>query len=216
MAKHNYAYQKSEENIAKAVGRNLNVSPKQGTEICGFIRGRSVAQAKVLLHQAISKKVAIPFKRFTNGLGHKPGMSAGRFHPKACDLILKVLESAEANAKNKGYNSNDLKIVHSAMQIGAKNMHYGRKRRSIFKNSNIEIVVQEVKGLSGVKKTSKKSDSAKAEKPAAEKKTVKKAPKAAEKETKAEAHDHKEHEHHNHAEHAHEHNHEHKKVEKDN
>ncbi|HYD03486.1 MAG TPA: 50S ribosomal protein L22 [Alphaproteobacteria bacterium] len=212
MAKHNYAYQKSEENIAKAVGRNLNVSPKQGTEICGFIRGRTVVQAKVLLHQAIAKKVAIPFKRFTNGLGHKPGMSAGRFHPKACELILKVLESAEANAKNKGYNSNDLKIVHSAMQIGAKNMHYGRKRRSIFKNSNIEIVVQEVKGLSGTKKKS----TAKTDAPKVEKKTVKKAPKAAEKETKTEhAHaGHENHEGHSHA--SHEHNHEHKKVEKDN
>jgi ribosomal protein uL22 len=157
MAKHGYAYQKSEENTVKAVGRNLNISPKQGTEICKFIRGRTLKQAYTLLQQAIDERVAIPFTRFTNGLGHKPGMSAGRFHPKACILIRNVIKSAEANAKNKGFNSADLKIVHLSMQIGAKNPHHGRQRRSIFKNSHIEVVLKEVKEVSA-KKTEKKSE----------------------------------------------------------
>ena len=137
MAQHNYAYQKSEENTVKAVGRNLNLSPKQGTEICKYVRGRPLAQAKMLLEQSINMVRAVPFTRFVNGLGHKPGMSAGRYHPKACQLILNVIKSAEANAKNKGYNAADLKVVHIAMQIGPKNNHAGRQRRSIFKNSHI-------------------------------------------------------------------------------
>jgi ribosomal protein uL22 len=157
MAQHNYAYQKSEENTAKAVGRNLDISPKQGTEICKYVRGRSLNKAKMLLQQAIDEKRAVPFTRFTNGLGHKPGMSAGRYHPKACSQILKIIKSAEANAKNKGYNSSDLKIVHISMQIGTKNWHYGRQRRSIFKNSHIEVVLQEVKGSGKTEKESKKN-----------------------------------------------------------
>jgi len=158
MAQHNYEYQKSEENIAKAVGRNLDISPKQSIEICKYVRGRPLNQAKMLLQQAIDMKRAVPFTRFTNGLGHKPGMSAGRYNPKACSQILKVLKSAEANAKNKGFNAADLKVVHLSMQIGARNSHYGRKRRSIFKNSNIEAVLQEVKGVAkSDKKESKKS-----------------------------------------------------------
>ncbi|MGV8171075.1 MAG: 50S ribosomal protein L22 [Candidatus Woesearchaeota archaeon] len=157
MAQHNYSYQKSEENIAKAVGRNLDISPKQATEICKYVRGKPLNKAKMLLQQAIDMKRAVPFTRFTNGLGHKPGMSAGRYNPKACSQILKILKSAEANAKNRGYNSADLKVVHLSMQIGARNSHYGRQRKSIFKNSNIEVVLQEVKGIAkgDVKKDSK-------------------------------------------------------------
>jgi ribosomal protein uL22 len=154
MAKRGYAYQKNEENIARAVGVNLSVSPKQGTEICKYVRGRPLIQAKMLLEQAINEIVPVPFTRFTNGLGHKAGISAGRYHPKACKQILAVLKSAEANAKNKGFNTTDLKVAHIAMQIGPKNMHHGRQRRSIFKNSHIEVVLLEVKGLSVKKKDS--------------------------------------------------------------
>ncbi len=167
MAQHNYAYQKSEDNTVKAVGRNLSVSPKQGTEICKYVRGRPLNQAKMLLEQSINMVRAVPFTRFTNGLGHKSGMSAGRYHPKACQLILNVIKSAEANAKNKGYNSNDMKVVHIAMQIGPKNNHAGRQRRSIFKNSHIEVVLKEVKGAPVKKKELKsvKSEKVTTEKP---------------------------------------------------
>jgi large subunit ribosomal protein L22 len=172
MAEHNYAFQKEIENTAKAVGRNLDISPKQAIEICTYVRGRPVAQAKMLLEQSINEIRPVPIKRFSNGVGHKPGMSAGRYYPKACRAILDVIKSAEANAKNKGYNSSDLKLIHIAMQVGPRNWHAGRQRRSIFKNSHVEVVVAEVKGLaknksqakanakdakSGVEKTSKKT-----------------------------------------------------------
>jgi large subunit ribosomal protein L22 len=172
MAEHNYAYQKSEENIAKAVGRNLSVSPKQGTEICKYVRGRPLNQAKMLLQQSIDMKRAVPFTRFNNGLGHKSGMSAGRYHPKACMLILNVIKSAEANAKNKGFNSADLKVVHIAMQIGPKNSHYGRQKRSIFKNSHIEVVLQEVKGATRKDKKSEEKTVIKAKKTTKENKSA--------------------------------------------
>lgn len=157
MAQHNYAYQKGKENIAKAVGRNLDISPKQSIEICNYIRGRPLNQAKMLLKQSIDEIRPVPARRFTNGLGHKPGMGPGRYFTKACTEILKILESAEANGKNKGFNAADLKVSHIAMQIGPKNWHYGRQRRSIFKNSHIEVVLEEVKGLSDKKKTGKKA-----------------------------------------------------------
>jgi large subunit ribosomal protein L22 len=160
MAQHNYAYQKSEDNTAKAVGRNLDISPKESIEICTYVRGRPLAQAKMLLEQSINYVRPVPIKRFTNGVGHKPGMSAGRYYPKACQAILDVIKSAEANAKNKGFNSADLKVAHISMQIGPKNWHHGRQRRSIFKNSHIEVVLLEVKGLASKKSEKKvKSDS---------------------------------------------------------
>lgn len=154
-----YSFQGNKENMVKAYGRGLNVSPKQGYEICKYLKGRSLVQSKGLLKQAIDMKKPIPFTRFTNGLGHKPGIAAGRFHPKACALILKLLNSAEANAKNKGLNTSDLKIIHLSAQTAAKSWHYGRKKRSIFKNLNIEVVLSEVKGLGSSKKDKSKDTS---------------------------------------------------------
>ncbi len=139
-----------------AIGRNLNISPKQSIEICSYIRGRSVGQAVMILDDAITKKKAIPFHKYTNGLGHKPGIAAGRYPVKACTAIRRVIKSAEANAKNKGLSASDLKIVHIAVQTAPKQWHYGRQRRSVFKTAHIEVVVAEVKGT--VKKTAPKKD----------------------------------------------------------
>ena len=152
--KTNYSFNDVKENMARASGRNLNVSFKQAVEICGHIRGRPLSQAKMLLNQAIKMEKPIPFKRFTNGLGHKPGMGPGRYHPKACSEILKVIESAESNARNKGMSASDLKVLHIAAQTAPKQWHYGRKRRSVFKAAHIEVVLEEVKGM-GKKKPDK-------------------------------------------------------------
>lgn len=156
MAVLNYAFKELKENMAKASGRNLNISPKQSIEICKYVRGRKVEQAKRLLQAAIAQKTPVPFTRFTNGLGHKAGMSAGRYHPKASEAILKVISAAEANAKNKGLAPSDLKIIHIAAQRGPKQWHYGRKRRSIMKNTHIEVVVAEVKTTATPKAKPKK------------------------------------------------------------
>lgn len=140
-----YSFSELKENMAKASGRNLDISPKQSIEICNYLRGRSLKQAKSLLQESMDQKKAIPFTRFTNGLGHKPGIAAGRFAIKSCTSILKVIKSAEANAKNKGLNVSDLKVIHIAAQRGPKNWHYGRKKRSIMKNTHIEVVLEEIK-----------------------------------------------------------------------
>ncbi len=170
MAKAGYAFQKPIENIAKASGRNLDISPKKAIEICAHIRGRPVEQAKRLLVQAIEMKTPIPLKRFTNGVGHKPGMGPGRFYPKVAEEVLKVVQSAESNAKNKGLTVANLRIVHIAAQRGPVSWHYGRKKRSAVLMTHLEVVVAEghVKGIhpatvaKNAKKAAAKSDASKA------------------------------------------------------
>ncbi len=162
MSDQNYSIQNVKGNSAKALGRNLHISPKQAIEICNHVRGRQLKQAKTILQQSIDMFRAIPFKRFTNGLGHKPGMSAGRYNIKACTAILGVIESAEANAKNKGFNAEDLVVKHICAQRAPKSWHYGRKKRSIFKSTHIEVALEEIKG-SG-KKDEKKSKTVKSSK----------------------------------------------------
>ena len=165
MAVFKYAFNNVREHMAIASGRNLNISPKQCIEICNHIRGRKTAQAKMILEDAMALKRAIPFKRFTNGLGHKPGIASGRYAVNACTQILKIIKAAESNAKNKGLSGTHLTLIHAAAQRGPKQWHYGRQKRSEFKNCHVEIVVAEVKETP---RTPKKKDET------TEKKTVKK------------------------------------------
>jgi large subunit ribosomal protein L22 len=155
--KSGYSFQ-IKENMAKASVRNINISTKHAVEIANYIRGRPLEQAKRLLQQSIDMKRAIPLKIYTNGPGHKPGMSSGRYHVKACTEILAALETVEANAKNKGLTVSDLRLTHIIAQKAGKQWHYGRQKRSIFKNSHIELGVEEVNGLSDKKKTADKKD----------------------------------------------------------
>ena len=144
MSKYNYSRKDIGENAAKAVGVGLNISTKQSIEVCKHIRGRSTTAAKKILNEAIALKKAIPFTRFTNGVGHRRGdIGSGSYAPKTCGEILKLVESAEANAQYKGLNSSNLFLIHVSAQQGPGQWRYGRKRRQRMKSTHIEIVVEE-------------------------------------------------------------------------
>jgi large subunit ribosomal protein L22 len=150
---------KTGEGMVKASVRDLDISPKKAIEICTYIRGRSLIQGKRLLEMAINMEKPVPLKRFTNGPGHKPGIGAGRYYVKACEAVLKVLKSAEANAKSKGYSESELKITHLATQRASTSYHNGRQKRSKIRNIHIEVGLQESKDLkeSSDKKSSTKT-----------------------------------------------------------
>ncbi len=136
-----------EDNSARAVGNDLSISTKKAIEICSFIRGKSVEKAKILLKQAIEMKQPIPFKRFTDGAGHKKGnMAGGKYPIKACTAILKLLESAEANASYKGLSTDNLIITHIKADKASTPLHYGRQRGRSMKRTHVEISVEEKVG----------------------------------------------------------------------
>ena len=56
------------------------VSTKHCIEICKYIKGRKVEDARKLLQAAIEKTAAIPFPRFNGGVGHKRGKGMARNH----------------------------------------------------------------------------------------------------------------------------------------
>lgn len=146
------------ENCAKAVGIALPISRKQSIMICKFIRNKNVPLAKKHLAEVILKKRAVPFTRFNDDMGHRPGMASGRYPIKACQNILALLESAEANAQFKGLNTADLVVTHVSAQKGPDTWRYGRHIRRQAKRTHIEIVLEE-------KKTVKKEKKAKRAKP---------------------------------------------------
>jgi len=140
-----YALQEFKENMARAISKDVEISTKTSLEIAAFIRGKSTKKAKQILERVLVMKQAIPFKRFTDGVGHRKGagISQGRFPQKASEQFIKIINQVEANAQAKGL-SEDLKIVHLVVNKSSNTFHQGRQRRRKFKRTHLEIAVQEV------------------------------------------------------------------------
>lgn len=181
MTVNNYSYKDyNSERQARVLGKDLGISTKVSIEICNYLRGRKVSVAKKLMKEAMELKTPIPFKRFTDGVGHRKGrLTSGRYAVNAATGFLKMLESVESNAQDKGLDAEALVIVHINAHKGAQQWHYGRMRRRKMKRTNLEIVVEE----SAVKETPKKKVAAKKPAKAAPKKEA--APKAAPKKEEA-------------------------------
>jgi large subunit ribosomal protein L22 len=119
------------------------------------LKGKSVDKAKVFLKKVVDMTSAVPMTHYNTDTGHKPGIGPGRYPIKAAKAILVVVESAEANAKNKGMNPKDLIIVHMAAHRAARPWHFGRKKRQKMKRTHIEVVLAEVKDTKEIKDNKK-------------------------------------------------------------
>ena len=158
--KYNYAFKSDKENVVKAVGRDLGISTKTAIEMCAFIRGMPLAKATAILEKVMDKEIAVPFKRFTEGAGHKKGIAAGKHPLRASQEFLKLFKALEANAQNKGLSSS-LRIIHACAQQAARPLHYGRKRRIRMKRTHLELAAQEIEPAKKETKEAKQSKAAK-------------------------------------------------------
>ena len=156
-----YAFQGLKENMARAISKDLGISTKVSIEIANFIRGKSTSEAKKVLERVLEKKQAIPYKRFTDGVGHRKGanIAAGRFPQKATEAFITIIKQCEANAQAKGLSS-DLRIVHLVAQKGTNMFRHGRQRRRMYKRTHLEIVLEEIEPVKSDKKVAKKESKA--------------------------------------------------------
>lgn len=129
--------------MAKVMGRDLSISTKQAIEICNHLRKRTVPDAKQRLEAAIALQSPIPFRRFMEGAGHKPGMGGGKYAVRACKTILGLLQSLETNAQQKGLNTTNLVITHIHANRAGTAWHYGRRFRRKMKRTHVEVVAEE-------------------------------------------------------------------------
>jgi large subunit ribosomal protein L22 len=128
--------------IAKAI--NVAISTKQSVEISNFIRKKHIQKAKMLLQEVLDRKKAIPFKRYNRDMGHKPGkIAAGRYPEKSVNEFLRLLNTVQANAENKGLDTKILIIEEIKADKGPQQWHYGRLRRRKMKNTNLFVKVME-------------------------------------------------------------------------
>ncbi len=137
---------------AIASGRDLRISPKASREICHYIKGMRLDKAKEVLQEVIELKRPIPYRRHKKKVAHRKGVEgfdAGRFPQKAAGVVLKLLDSVEANAEFKGLYTDRLKIIHIAAHRARVIRNYiprafGRSSPYFHHLTHIEVAVEEI------------------------------------------------------------------------
>ena len=125
MPQFGYAFQNYDKTKhVRASIREKDISHKHAREIAVAIKGRSIEKARELLENVMSRKEAIPYRRYNNEVAHRSnirdGFFAGRFPKKAASEFLKILDNLESNAEYKGMDLDRLRIVSAAVHKGTK------------------------------------------------------------------------------------------------
>ena len=129
---------------ASARMTNIPVSTKHCIEISKQLRYKSIAFSRKYLKEVSLLQRAVPFKSFVRNMGHKKGMSSGRFPIKAAVQFLHLLKSVEANAQHKGLDTTNLKITKLVANRASIPMT-GRRLPGATKRTHLEIEVREHK-----------------------------------------------------------------------
>jgi large subunit ribosomal protein L22 len=143
-----YTQDSDPDTTARAIGREMSISPRHSVAICKHIKGWPLERAKDFLEEVIALKTPVPDTTY-GGAGHRRGkVGPGRYPEKAARHILKVLNGAEANAEYKGLVVDDMIITHIAAHRGKSwegrfPRARGRATPKIRETVNVEIILQE-------------------------------------------------------------------------
>lgn len=123
MVKFGYSYNKKHDpaKVAKGMGRELRVSPKDASEICREIRGKDVDNVLDYLDRVIDGMDVVPYKRYHKKLAHKKSLirwHSGRQPVNASEAIIEVIENAQNNARYKGLDEGSLYVRHASARKG--------------------------------------------------------------------------------------------------
>jgi large subunit ribosomal protein L22 len=144
------------EKMARATGKELHISPKHSMEICRAIRGLPITSAIDLLENVIALKEPIRFRRYNSMVPHRRrnGYSRfggpGRYPVKAAKAILRVIESAQANAEKTIDDLGDVEDLRISTAAAAKGRviggwmprAHGRWEKFDQETVNIEIILE--------------------------------------------------------------------------
>jgi large subunit ribosomal protein L17e len=89
---------------SKARGSDLRVHFKNTRETVMALRGMSLRQAQKYLEQVLDHKAAIPFRRFTGGVGRHAqakvyNATQCRWPKKSVEVVIGLLKNLESNAE---------------------------------------------------------------------------------------------------------------------
>ena len=134
---------------AKAIGKEMPISPKFTREICGMVRGMKVNTAIKTLEGVIALETPVPLKRYNKRVSHKQGVGPGRYPKKAAAAVLGVIKSAVANAEYKGLSVDDMVIKtisasRGRVTPGHMARAHGRATEWNQDTVNLEVIIEEV------------------------------------------------------------------------
>jgi len=163
--------------IAKGFTTNKPISVKYATELCNFIKGKSVKRVEQYLDNVLERQEFIPLRKFSKKVAHRKGsavfgVKAGRYGDKTIKIMQDLLEQVKANADFKGLDENKLIVLHAFASKGFRRQGMqmqgrisGKMRK--LKSGHLELVLQErditVRGIKETKKTEKKGNENKKE-----------------------------------------------------
>ena len=146
-----YSQPADPDTTAKALGRDLAISPKTSVEVCRILKGKRVEDAKDLLREVSAGERPIPYRKYNRDIGHRRGrgFGPGRYPSKVCDAIYDVIQGARDNAEYKGLDPDNLRILHIASHRGRvvhswRPRAHGRSSPFLRRNTNIEVILEEV------------------------------------------------------------------------
>ena len=102
----------------KAMGVDLRVHYKNTYETAQAIKGMKLRRAQKYLQDVIQHQDAIPFRKFTGGIGHhaqakRHNAVACRWPEKACRYVLDLLQNAASNAAERNLDVDSLYVSHA-------------------------------------------------------------------------------------------------------
>jgi len=141
--------------MARAYGKEVDMSPKHALEIANMIRGMTVENAKQYLLKVARMEKAVPFRKYGSAGHRKGGMGPGRYPVKASKRFLKLLHEVAANAELHIDTEPDrLRIIHLSTYKGERvdswfPRSHGRSSPKRREKVNVEIVVEKIEDLEG-------------------------------------------------------------------
>ncbi|RLF32693.1 MAG: 50S ribosomal protein L22 [Thermoplasmata archaeon] len=144
-----YSTESDPDKTAKAYGYELHCSRKDAQNIAYAIKGMKTEEAKKYLQNIIDMKQPLPAVFHNRKRAHKKGIGPGSYPQKAARYMLKTLENAENNAEYKGFDPENMKIVHVSAYggrviRGIMPRAHGRATDKNTRTTNIEIILEEV------------------------------------------------------------------------
>ncbi|MBO7205809.1 MAG: 50S ribosomal protein L22 [Candidatus Methanomethylophilaceae archaeon] len=146
---HGYTATADPDTTAKALGKELTISPKLSREVAGMVRGMKVDKAIQALEDVVALKRPVPLKRYNKRVSHKQGVGPGRYPEKVAKAFLNVIQSAVANAEYKGLDVDSMVLrtitVSRGRTIpGHMPRAHGRATQWNQETVNLEVIIEEV------------------------------------------------------------------------
>jgi len=144
-----YTTEKDTEKSARAFGYELHCSPKDSINLAYALRGMNVGKAKKYLEEVAAMTRPVPAVFHKRKVKHQKGVGPASFPQKAARYMLKILENAENNAEYKGFDVENMKIIHiCAYQgrtiAGMMPRAHGRGTDKNEMTTDVEIILEEV------------------------------------------------------------------------